>query len=616
MIKVLFVDDEPDIIEVARLYLEKDPGISVTPAYSGGSAIELMKENGPFDVIVSDHEMPGMDGLALLNTLRKEGDETPFIMYTGRSREQVVIEALNSGAFFLLQKGGVSPKAQFIEMGDVIAKAVGRKRALDNVRKSEERYRLLAESAHDAIFIQDLQGVLTYINTYGASVFGREPGQIVGKCLEDLFPGSVTDEFRSGMAVVMNTGLPHSLISRIPGKDGEIWLETWLVPIKGDDSRTFEIMGLSRDISERMAMEEAVRASELKCRTLLDQAPDAIFITDPLSSRILEVNRQACLITGRSQEELIGMNVEAILSEKERKTWMVHVGALREGPVPVLSGVHVRNCKSGEIPVDISCTPVLIGENAYHQVVVRDMTEWNRTMLLLEQQQKQLEATNRELEAFSYSVSHDLRAPARVIEGYSTILLEKHGNEVNPEMRHILERIMAATRKMQNLISDLLSLSRVSNAEFKSERVDMSVIARGIADDLLSQDPGGRHVEFIITPGMSIRGDKALIEVMLRNLIENSWKYTQHTSNPRIEVGMINDPEKAPVFFIRDNGAGFDAASARDLFSPFKRFHSESEFPGTGIGLAIVQRIVHRHRGEIHAESVPGKGAVFFFEFV
>jgi PAS domain S-box-containing protein len=613
MINVLFVDDEPDIIEVAKLYLEKDPDIRVSPAHSAISALEKIQEM-PFDVIVSDHEMPDLDGIAFLNRLKREGCEIPFIMYTGRSREKVVIEALNSGAFFLLQKGDVSPRTQFLEMRDVILKAVGRRRALEKLKESEERYRTLAESAHDAIFILDPQGVLKYVNTYGAMMLGRESGQLVGKTIPDFFPADIAQEFNTHLEKVYRSVTPFSHISRIPGKQGIIWLETWLVPLLDKDHRVFELMGRSRDISERMVMEEALRASEMKFRTLLDQAADALFLTEPTTGKILEVNRQALSITGMSQEELVRKTIPEILRDSDREAWNRYILDSRENSATVLSDISIIGRPHHEIPVDITCTYVAIGDDAYNQVVIRDVTERNRTMMLLKQQQQQLEATNHELEAFAYSVSHDLRAPARVIEGYATILLDKFGGDAKPEMKYIIERVMTATKKMQNLITDLLRLSRVNKADFRSEPVDLTSMARGIVADLRSEDPE-RVVDVFVSPDMVIEGDKALLEVMLRNLIGNAWKYTSRKDNPRIEIREERSQNGTPVFVVRDNGAGFDAASASDLFAPFKRFHAESDFSGIGIGLAIVQRIVHRHGGTVWAESMPGKGAAFFFSF-
>ena len=613
MINVLFVDDEPDIIEVARIYLEKDPDIRVTPAHSAISALEKIQEMS-FDVIVSDHEMPDLDGIAFLNRLKGEGFEIPFIMYTGRSREKVVIEALNSGAFFLLQKGDISPRTQFLEMHNVILKAVGKRRALEKLRESEERYRTLAESAHDVIFILDPQGVLKYVNTYGAMMLGREPGQLVGKKLPDFFPVDIAQEFDTNLETVYRSGTPLSHISRIPGKQDTVWLETWLVPLRDHENRVFELMGLSRDISERMVMEEAIRASEMKFRTLLDQAADAIFITEPTTGKILEMNRQAQLITGACKEELVGKTISDLFEAEDKEAWKRHFLSSEDNSTTILSDAHIITTSQKEIMVDVTCTCVAIGQDAYNQVVIRDITERNRTMMLLKQQQQQLEATNRELESFAYSVSHDLRAPARVIEGYATILLDKYGGEVRPEMKYIIERVMTATKKMQNLITDLLGLSRVNKADFRSEPVDLTSLARGIVRDLRSEDPE-RVVDIFISPDMTLLGDKALLEVMLRNLIENAWKYTSRRDNPKIEIREEKGQNGSPVFVVMDNGAGFDAVSAQDLFAPFKRYHSESEFSGTGIGLAIVQRIVHRHGGKIWAESLPGKGAAFFFSF-
>lgn len=610
MIQVLFVDDESDILDIACLYLQKGSDISVTPAESAIQALELIQD-GSFDVIVSDYEMPRMDGIAFLRQLRSQNDETPFIMYTGRSREKLVIDALNSGAFFLLQKGGISPTAQFLELRSVIEKAYGKKLAVERIRQSEERYRVLAESSHDAIFIIGPDGCLTYVNSFGARMLGRRVDDIVGKGLVEIFPPDISPHFLHNVREIFLTATPISHVSKVPFALRDRWLETWLTPILGEDGKVRAVMGASRDITSRMEMEEANKASELKFRAVLDQAADPILLIDP-AGIVIDVNQRALTLTGIAREEFLGSPAQVFFKESDREAWEKHQKQLST-VVSMLSDIHLVNRKGDEIPVEVTSTSVVTARESFHQVVIRDVTERNRTLSLLRKQQQQLEATNRELEAFAYSVSHDLRAPVRVIEGYSSILLDKYSDAVPPEMRRIIERIMVATQKMQALIHDLLNLSRINKVEYRTEPVDLSALSRKIIDEIRMSDPS-RVVCVEIDPDMTVHGDKSLLEVMLRNLLENAWKYTGQVPDPHIEVRKLMDPPKNPWYVVRDNGAGFDSLAAKDLFTPFKRFHTESEFSGTGIGLAIVQRIVNRHSGRVWAESSPGKGASFFFE--
>ena len=223
----------------------------------------------------------------------------------------------------------------------------------------------------------------------------------------------------------------------------------------------------------------------------------------------------------------------------------------------------------------------------------------------------QLEAANRELEAFSYSVSHDLRAPLRTIDGYSTALEEDLGDRLDANARGHLTRLRSASTRMNVLIDDLLALAQVSRGELREEVVDVSALARSVVDELLRQAPD-RRFEIVIADGLSARGDASLVRAVLENLLGNAFKFTARAELARIEVGLTMDGSER-VFFVRDNGAGFDMKYAAKLFAPFQRLHSAQEFPGTGVGLATVQRIVHRHGGRIWAESKPGEVTTFSF---
>jgi signal transduction histidine kinase len=222
-----------------------------------------------------------------------------------------------------------------------------------------------------------------------------------------------------------------------------------------------------------------------------------------------------------------------------------------------------------------------------------------------------LEAANRELEAFSYSVSHDLRAPLRGIEGWTLAILEDYAPRLDDQGRTYLERVRTETQHMGQLIDDILSLSRASRAEMQLEPVDLSALARTIIGRLRETGPE-RRVEFVIQEGLTAKGDPALLEIALSNLLDNAWKFTGQRPAGLIEFGRMQR-EGQPVFFVRDNGAGFDQAYADKLFGAFQRLHQASEYPGTGIGLATVQRILHRHGGRIWAEAAVDRGATFYF---
>jgi signal transduction histidine kinase len=227
------------------------------------------------------------------------------------------------------------------------------------------------------------------------------------------------------------------------------------------------------------------------------------------------------------------------------------------------------------------------------------------------QRTAELTHANQELESFSYSVSHDLRAPLRAIDGFSQALLEDEGERLSPEGRQRLQRMLGAATRMGQLIDDLLQLSRVSRAEMRRERVDLSALAREVAEELKRSEPR-RDVTFDIAQGLEAQGDAQLLRVALENLLGNAWKFTSRRPTARIEL-FAQCREGHLQYTVRDNGVGFNMAYAAKLFSPFQRLHKAADFPGTGIGLATVQRIVHRHGGHIEAEAGPGAGATFRF---
>jgi PAS domain S-box-containing protein len=251
-----------------------------------------------------------------------------------------------------------------------------------------------------------------------------------------------------------------------------------------------------------------------------------------------------------------------------------------------------------------------IAERDAAEARIRCMTEELEQRVI--ERTAQLEAANRELEAFSYSVSHDLRAPLRSIDGFIRALVEDYENQFDETGRHYLDRIRAGSRRMEQLIEDLLKLSRVSRGGLERTEVDLAMLCRKVLGELALNQPE-RSVAVAIPERLAVRADRHLLRVVLENLLGNAWKFTVKRENPRIEVGEARSDKGESAVFIRDNGAGFDMAKAGKLFNAFQRLHTVQEFEGTGIGLAIVQRIIHRHGGQVWAEATPGEGATFYF---
>lgn len=396
------------------------------------------------------------------------------------------------------------------------------------------------------------------------------------------------------------------------------------IDIRRDDEIGTLAGAFNAMVAELVRQQEILRDSEIKFRTIADFTADWEYWLGP-DRRLVYCSPSCSAITGYDQHEFLDNPalIDEIIHPEDRPCVASHHRANHGENELTLDFRIVR--KEGDVRwFSHSCRLVrdAAGEPLGRRVSNRDITERKRAEQLVRQlnaeleervreRTAELEASTRELEAFCYSVSHDLRTPLRGIDGFSRILLEESGDRLTPGDRQYLERIGAAAVRMGKLIDALLDISRVTRTEVHPEPVDLSTMVGEAAEELRSADPG-RDVEFVIAPDVTASADPRLLRLAIENLLGNAWKFTSHKPQGRIEFGCRESGEQ-PVFFVRDNGAGFDMRYAHKLFTPFQRLHAMAEYPGTGVGLVTVHRIITKHGGTIWAEAETEQGATFCF---
>ena len=500
-----------------------------------------------------------------------------------------------------------------------------RQRAEEAMRESEEKFRSIVESSPAAMHFYRLEPdnrlILTGTNPAAERIIGNEHQRLTGKPIEEVFPNLRDTE-------VLEI---HRKVAR-----GDLGPQTFEMPYKDErvfgfyDVRVFRtgpglIASIFVDITERKQAEQELRAYSHRLALATEAAVMGVWEWSVASNAVTWDDRMF---------EMYGLpSTEAMTYQ--RWTEMIHAEdvtlverQLRRAVTEKKAGYFnfriIRGSDSAIRHVQAAASVIVdergqvtnvVGVN--FDITARKLAEEEIRKLNLELEQRvadrtiQLAAANRELESFAYSVSHDLTAPLRGIDGWGMALLEDYSDRLDERARQYLSRIRAETQRMGQLIDDLLKLSRVTRAEMRPNPVDLTALAESIAARL-QEDLPHRQLEFVIQQGLSDQGDERLLRIALNNLLGNAVKFTSKQPQARIEFGLTYVKDH-PAYFVRDNGAGFDMAFAKKLFGAFQRMHKASEFPGTGIGLATVQRIIQRHGGRIWAEAHVNQGAIFYF---
>jgi PAS domain S-box-containing protein len=568
--------------------------------------------------------------------------ETAIAFYSPESMPIIsaaVKESIEQGKDFFLELQLITAKGRLIWV-ETVGKAIRRDSRTVKVlgafrdvtdRKQAEAIRLanvynrsLLEASLDPLVTIDPNGKITDVNIATETVTGRGRGELIGTDFSDYF----TDpkKARAGYQQAFRESSVADYALELRHTDGHVTPVLYNAAVYRDEAgNVIGVFAAARDITELKKAEENLRESEARFRLMVDGVKDYAIIMLDTEGNVVNWNEGAQRIKGYLPQEIIGRHFSCFYPEEDirggKPAQELHEAAVKGRFED--EGIRIRKDGS-RFFANMVLTALRddAGTLKGFSKVTRDITEHkkaeeeirklNRDLeTRVVERTAELENSNRELEAFAYSVSHDLRTPLRSIEGFSLALLEDYADKLDDTGKGYLERVRNATMRMGQLIDDLLKLSRVTRSEMKREQVNMSAIVKGIAERLKHNDPG-RNAQFTVADGLTAYGDERLLTVVLENLISNAWKFSEKGAPSVIEFG-VTKKDGIRTYFVQDNGAGFDMAYADKLFTPFQRLHKLEEFPGTGIGLATVKRVISRHGGRVWIEAEQGKGATVFF---
>jgi PAS domain S-box-containing protein len=507
---------------------------------------------------------------------------------------------------------------------DLAALAIGRLREVaalreDSARASKSRFARLEQVGILGVLVTDLKNRVLEVNDTVLHMVGYSREEVLA---EDFYwpslsaPESVEVDTKA-IRELEESGVAGLREKQYIRKDGaRVWAMAASARIDQEDRNISFLL----DLTERKHAEAALHAAterkavdEVRFRlaAIVDSSDDAI-IGESLDGIITSWNSGAQRIFGYKAHEAIGRPISILRPEGRENEEARPLAPLRL--VEVNHFDSLRRRKDGRaVAVSVTSSPVydtngnLVGASK----VARDITARNEAELQLARAKETAESAVRELEAFSYSVAHDLRAPLRGMNGFAQMLLDNYADKLDDDGKDWLQEILGNATRMGELIDAMLSLAHITRTSLKREDVDLSAVVHLVGSALVNAEPN-RRIQLVVEPSLHANVDRALVHALVDNLVGNAWKFTHKTATPRIEFGATErDGQRA--FFVRDNGAGFDMAFAEKLFAPFQRLHRATDFPGTGIGLANAQRIVHRHGGRIWAEGSIDHGAIFYF---
>lgn len=606
---ILLVDDDPGIL-IAMASLLEGPGRTVLTAKTGQEALRHLLRHD-CAVIVLDVRMPQMDGFELATLIRQRDRSrfTPLIFLSGvDTMDADVVRGLSSGAVDYLVKPVLPDILRhkvdaFVELFRLREWAKQQAR-----RQSEEQFRQLVEGIEDyAIFLLDADGNVATWNSGAERLTGYHGEEILGRPYACFYPSEEAarrqpeDDLKRAIKVATGQTARPEMDRQMVKKNGSRFIANVMITALRDDKSARQAYAVViRDVTERKRAEQATA----HLAAIVTSSTDAI-LSKTLDGTITTWNHGAEQLFGYQAKEIIGQPVTRLLFPDRVEEEAHILDRIRLGErVEQLEAV--RRHKSGRaIDVSLTISPIMDATGAILGIssIARDITE-------RKQAERALQEANQELEAFSYTVSHDLRAPLRSINGFVKILIEDHGPSLNDGARRCLGIIHKGAHRMGELIDDLLTFSRLSRSPIDLRPIDPKNVIKEAWIEL-RQEREGRQVEFILNDLPRCRADRRLLKQVWINLLSNALKYTRPRASARVEIGWSGEdqPSKEVVYWIRDNGVGFDQRYVHKLFGVFQRLHRAEDFEGTGVGLAIVQRIAKRHGGRVWAEGRVDGGA-------